>query len=95
MIKDNNLLEKFEQLDSIEPSTEWTDRLMYRMDQIDKKPAVLPGSKMVLYAILLLLLVNIISFSKSWLNERSQQNSLNMKNIASEYLISTNSSKYQ
>lgn len=95
MIKDNNLLEKLDHLDSIEPSAEWTDRLMYRMDQIDMKSTGLPGSKLVLYAILLLLLVNIISFSKSWLNERSHQNSVNMKNIASEYLISTNSSKYQ
>ncbi len=86
MKKEVNLFEQFERLNSIEPSAEWNERLLRRLDEKGSKKPV-SGGRWVLYAIFLLLAINLLTVSKSWLNERSQQNAANLRNIASEYLI--------
>ena len=89
-----DLLERFEHLKSIEPSAEWNEKIMLRINQPDAKKDSNTGSMLVVFAIFLLLAINVFSVTKSWLNERSQQNGTNLRAIASEYLITTNSSKF-
>lgn len=94
MKKDLNLLEKFDLLVPIEPSDNWDRKFHQRLQRSERKPAVDSGSRLMIFAILLLLAFNLFSFSNNWLKERSLQSSNNMRNIASDYLISTNSSKF-
>ena len=94
MKKEVNLIEHFDHLNSIEPSAEWNKKLIHRLDESRRKKQDFSGSRWVLYAIFLLLAFNLVSFSKSWLNERSQLEAANMRNIASDYLITSNSSKF-
>lgn len=85
-----NILEQFDHLETIEPSAEWNQRLMQRIDktsQLDEKPL---GRNIIMLAIVILLAFNVFSFTKSYLNEREVQNSIVLKNIATEYLITTN-----
>ena len=94
MKRERDLLDKFEHLPSIEPSADWNRELMSRIDQSGASVHDHSVRKLVLFAILILLAVNIFSLSKSWLNERSLQNNDNLKEIAAEYMITTNSSKF-
>jgi hypothetical protein len=94
MKKEVDLFEQFDSLNAIEPSAEWNEHLMMRLNGPGTKKNDYSGSKWVLYAIFLLLAINMVSITTSWLNERSQQNALNMRSIATEYLISSNSSKF-
>jgi hypothetical protein len=94
MKREQNLLDRFDQLSSIEPSENWDRQLMNRVQLSGRRSHKDYSGRLVLYVILLLLAFNIFSFSKSWMNEQSLQSSNNLRNIASDYLISTNSSKF-
>ena len=94
MKREKNLLEKFDQLPTLEPSEDWTKQLMLRVGEPGRSGRSRSGARLVFLAILILVVVNMISYTKSWLNERSRQDAYNMKNIAAEYLITSNSSKY-
>lgn len=94
MNSSNHLFEHFEQMESIEPSPDWNDRLLSKIEQSVEKKEDHYFSRLVLIAIFLLLILNVFSLSKSYLREKSQMEMADMKRIASEYLISTNSSKY-
>jgi hypothetical protein len=90
MKKEMNILEQFDHLETIEPSAEWNQRLMQRIDktsQLDEKPL---ARNIIMLAIVILLAFNVFSFTKSYLNDREVQNSIVLKNIATEYLITTN-----
>lgn len=94
MKKGVNPLDKFDQILSIEPSAEWDGKLLQKINQTRAKRMELTGNRLLLLVVLLLVAMNIFSFSKSWLNDQSAQNRDNLKSIAAEYLITTNSSKY-
>jgi hypothetical protein len=94
MKKEINLFEQFDRLNAIEPSAEWNERLQLRLNGPCTKKSYYSGGRWMLYTIFLLLAINLVSITTSWLNERSQQNALNMRSIATEYLISSNSSKF-
>ena len=87
-------LEFFDLLMPIEPSVNWEGKLQQRIQRSEHRPIEYSGSRMLVLTILILLAFNLFSFSKNWLNERSLQSNKNMRNIAAEYLISTNSSKF-
>jgi len=89
-----DLLERFEHLKSIEPTAEWNEKIMLRINQPDANKDSNTGSQLVMFVIFLLFAINVFSVTKSLLNERSQQNHTNLRIIASEYLISTNSCKF-
>ena len=89
-----DLLERFEHLKSIDPSAEWNEKLLFRISHPGSKKHENRGSRLVLLALFLILAINIFSLSKNWFQERTLQNDTNLRVIASEYLISTNSSKY-
>ena len=94
MKKEVNLIEQFERLNSIEPSAEWNERLMLQLNGPGVNKRGYFGGQWVVYALFLLLAINLVSITTSWLNERSNQNALNMRSIATEYLISSNSSNF-
>lgn len=94
MGKSINLIEKFDQLDSVEPSAGWEEKVLLKINGPRKKDKDFSGIRLFFLAMILLLAFNIFSISKSWLNERTQQNRTNLMCIASEYLITTNSSKF-
>ncbi len=94
MKKEENLISQFDHLNSIEPTAEWNEQLLRRLNQAGQKSKRLSGNRLALLAIILLFAINVYSLSKSWLNERSQENSNGLRSIANEYLISTNSSKF-
>ena len=94
MKKGINLLEQFDQLPILEPSAEWQEQLLTRTNQTGSKSNELLSLRLVYIAIALLLVVNILSLTRSWLNDKAQQESINLRTLASEYLISSNSSTY-
>jgi len=89
-----NLIDKFDQLDSIDPSAGWDEKLLSKINQPRYKRADYSGTRLIFFAALILLVFNLFSISKNWINERSERNRTNLKYIASEYLITTNSSKF-
>lgn len=94
MGKELNLYDHFEHLKSIEPSAEWSESLKLRLRGKSLVRHNSSGGRWVIYAIFLLLAINLLSYSRDWLEESAQRNALNMKSIASEYLITSNSSNY-
>lgn len=94
MGKGINLIEKFDQLDSIDPSVGWDEKLWTKINRPGNKNADLSGTRLLFVAILILLVFNLFSISKNWMDERSQLNKTSLRSIASEYLITTNSSKF-
>ena len=85
-----NILEQFDHLETIEPSAEWNQRLMQRIDKTSRQEEKPFARNIIMLAIVILLAFNLFSFTKSYLNEREVQNSIVMKNIATDYLITTN-----
>ena len=85
-----NILEQFDHLETIEPSAEWNQRLMQRIDKSSQNEEKPLARNFVMFAIAFLLAFNVLSFTKSYLNDRALQNSIVMKNIATDYLITTN-----
>jgi len=94
MKKGINLLEQFDQLTPLEPTAEWSDQLLERISQSDSKSYDLQSRRLFYLVVAFLLAANALSLTRSWLNDRSQQNSMDLKTLASEYLISTNSAKF-
>jgi hypothetical protein len=89
-----NLLEQFDGLGYIEPSTDWNDRLLKRLESKKRRSGRSKANQMLLLTILVLLAVNLFTYTRSfWVDVREQKNN-NYKKIASEFLITTNSSKY-
>ena len=85
-----NILEQFDHLESIEPTAEWNQRLMQRIDKTSQHEEKPHAGTFIMLAIVVLLAFNLFSFTKSYLNDRALQNSIALKNIATDYLITTN-----
>ncbi len=86
-----NMLEQFDHLETIEPSAEWNQRLMQRIDQTGQHEEKPLARNFIMFAVIFLLAFNVFSFTKSFLNDRAVQNSIALKNIATDYLITTTS----
>ena len=94
MNTEKNILEQFENLSSIEPSAEWNDKLMQKLNRSQKVSGNAPANKFVLFATVVLLAVNVFSFSNKLKSDYEQQSKEKLKNVATEFLINTSSSKY-
>lgn len=86
-----NILEQFDHIETIEPSAQWNQRLMQRIDQTGQYGEKPLARNFIMFAVIFLLAFNLFSFTKSYLNDRALQDSIVLKNIATEYLITTNS----
>ena len=86
-----NILEQFDHLETIEPSAQWNQRLIQRIDQSGQHEEKPLARNLIRLAVILLLVFNLFSFTKSYLNDKALQDSIVLKNIATEYLITTNS----
>ena len=91
---EKDLLEQFENLHSIEPSEEWNDKLLQRLNSPHHAKGNTTALKMALIAVVVLLAFNIFSITKMTPRENRQQESTNLRSIANEFLIYSNSSKY-
>ena len=94
MNKEKNILEQFESFSSIEPSAEWNDKLMQKLNRSQRTSGNTSTNKLVLLATVVLLAVNVFSFSNKLKSDNEQQNREKLKNVAAEFLINTSSSKY-
>jgi hypothetical protein len=88
---EENLFNQFENIAPIQPSPDWNENLMQRLDQTPSKQEKGIPSKTILWGIALLVAINIFSFSQTihLLVKNDKQD--NIKNIASEFLITTTS----
>ncbi len=86
-----NILEQFDHIETIEPSAQWNQRLMQRIDKTSQHEEKPLGRNLIRLAVIFLLAFNLFSFTKSYLNDKALQDSIVLKNIATEYLITTNS----
>ncbi|MBA3665508.1 MAG: hypothetical protein H0W61_15045 [Bacteroidetes bacterium] len=94
MKKDKNILEQFENLTPLEPSAEWDKGLWEKLDRPYTKQDSGPFTRIVLLGLLFLLSLNVYYICGDLLSDKKTQTSSKLKTIASEYLISTNSSNY-
>ena len=94
MNKEKNILEQFESISSIEPSAEWNDKLMQKLHRSQSVSANASANKLVLFATVVLVAVNVFSFSNKLKSDNEQQSRMKLKNVATEFLINTSSSKY-
>ena len=94
MNKEKNILEQFESLSSIEPSAEWNDKLMQKLNRSQRVSGNASANKLVLFATVVLLAVNVFSVSNKFKSDNEQQSREKLKNVATEFLINTSSSKY-
>ena len=94
MNKEKNILEQFESLSSIEPSAEWNDQLMQKLNHSQRVSGNASANKLVLLATVVLLAVNVFSVSNKFKSDNEQQSREKLKNVATEFLINTSSSKY-
>jgi hypothetical protein len=94
MKREQEIIEKFNQISNIEPSAEWNKMLMKRFNQ--KRPELSKSyvTGLILISVIILLMINILSFSHSKILDIKQQKTNGLKDIASEFMINTNSSKY-
>ena len=89
-----NLLKQFENLTPIEPSVDWNEQLMQNLKHTSKISHKVPTYAWVMVVMVILLSLNLISFSKGFISQNSDQNVSNYKNVANEFFITTSSSKY-
>ena len=94
MNKEKNILEQFESISSIEPSAEWKVQLMQKLNRSQSVSGNPPANKLVLFATVVLVAVNVFSFSNKLKSDNEQQSREKLKNVATEFLINTSSSKY-
>jgi hypothetical protein len=93
-MKENNILDQFENLGTIEPSSEWDERFFNKLSHSSPVQGKNYAGRMIIYAMVLLFAINIFSFIESRHSAFRYQKLNSLKNIASELLISTNSAKY-
>ena len=94
MNTEKNILEQFESISSIEPSAEWNDKLMQKLNRSQRTSGNTSANKLVLFATVVLVAVNVFSFSNKLKSDNEQQSREKLKNVATEFLINTSSSKY-
>ena len=94
MNTDKNILEQFESISSIEPSAEWKDKLMQKLNRSQRVSGNAPVNKLVLFATVVVMAVNVFSVSSKLKSDNEQQSREKLKNVATEFLINTSSSKY-
>ncbi len=94
MNKEKNILAQFERIGSIEPSAEWEAQLLQKLERTERGSGSASANKLILVTTILLIAVNVFWFSNQLMSDSEQENREKLKNVASELLISTSSSKY-
>ena len=94
MNKDKDLLNQLGNLPTLEPSAEWETGLFQKIQRTKQKQNDGFESKSVWVIAAILLLINVLSFARSWESKRENENNLKLESIASEILINPASAKY-
>lgn len=94
MKNQENIFDLFERVPGIEPSPDWDAKLWQKMNSVKHRQRDAIAGRYILAAIAIMLLINVFSFSKNFIGFAKQDNLSALQNIASEFLITTSSSKY-
>ena len=94
MNTEKNILEQFESISSIEPSAEWNDKLMQKLNRTQRVSGNTSSNKLVLFATVVVMAVSVFSVSSKLKSDNEQQSREKLRNVATEFLINTSSSKY-
>jgi hypothetical protein len=79
----------FEQIKAIEPSADWNSKLERRLKTSQSESADKRFAVSVLLGLVLLLAVNVFSFSNRFASKNEVQNKTQINNVISSFLIST------
>ena len=94
MERAEKILAHLDHLESIEPSAEWNHRLMSRINAREHRINKINFISILLIATFFLAAINLLSLTTGRHQNMARENSNELKNIASDFLITTNSSKY-
>jgi len=94
MNKSEKIIAQFENLGCIEASEDWNQTLMQKLEHSKRPKGNGFANSLVMMLILILVSVNILVFSRTRTSSSAQEKNFSMQNIASEFLITTTSSKY-
>jgi hypothetical protein len=94
MENEKNILNQFENLAPIEPSNAWSKMVIQKMDNSRKRSEGNLWTVFLFSTIVILLSINLFSFTKSLKQEKKQENYSKYQNVANEFLVTSNSSKY-
>ena len=88
------IFEYFESLETLEPSEEWNTKLLQKLAHSKRVSVKGVTNYLIIVLMLVIMSLNVYAVSGSLISYRQKQNTMTLKNIASEILISTDSSKY-
>ena len=94
MERGEQIYEKFDHLESIRLSGRWNDGLKQKLAHSEHISGNSSGNKILITVIISLITVNVLAFSGYWIRQKTRQTEQVYKNIAGEFLISTDSSKF-
>ncbi len=87
MNKDKDLLNQLGNLPTLEPSAKWETGLFQKIQSVKQRQNDGFEGKSVWVVAAILLLINVLSFARSWESKRENENNLKLESIASEILI--------
>jgi hypothetical protein len=90
----DKILEQFYNLPDIEPSPDWNEKMMQRLAKTKPVRPNYQGNIIVVIAIVVLMTFNALSITVNWVSYNHKQNAMTLKNIAGEFFINSESSKY-
>jgi hypothetical protein len=91
MKKQQDLLEKFENLSFIELTPDWNESILQKVSKLKDKKSKRNINNLALLAIFNL---NIVIFSSFYIKSQKKNSKKEMQEVANSLLITTNSSKY-
>ena len=94
MEKGEKIFEEFNNLSPIATPEGWNEGLMQKLNRSSRTSGNSFANKIILSVVIALITINVLAFSGYWLQQKSGQTSREYKNIAGEFLVSTDSSKY-
>jgi hypothetical protein len=94
MNQSDELLTHFENLPRINPSENWKKNLNLKLSNARLSTGNKLENRIVMIFLLVLVAGNVLAFTNFKIKQHSSQTRVYLKDIASEFLVSTESSKY-
>ena len=94
MNKGDKILEQFDSLPGIEASSNWNDRMMQRLEHAKPARQNAQANLIVLIAVVTMMSFAVFSITFSWVSINQKHNITRLENIAGEFFINSESSKY-
>ncbi len=94
MDTDSAKTEAFEGFSMIEPTEAWNSRLWEKIEKNPSSRKENSSNRRLMGMISFLLIINFFAFASNTLSSRKLAHQKELRGVANEFLISTNSSKY-